>query len=939
MFATRWTTASLVTAGLCLASPAGAGQSAGETTGAIEGTVTDPTGAPLQHVAVRASGAPLMKPVEVLSGAEGHYRIPLLHPGEYEVTFTLNLFSTNARPARVSAGTVTRLSVTLDVTLPSDVVTVDGSARTLSPRGTTLSAIFDEHDLARLPGSRTVAATLAASAGMYATRAAVGSSQAVAPAPLGAYGTSAFQRPTIDGTSVAGMHQIGFSPDYGSFQHVRVGLGAYGPEWPSPGVHAQIITKSGGDRYRGTLYAGYGRAGWQAHNIDAGQADPTVDAAAARAANRQQGDHDLNGDIGGFLLPQRAWWYASLRDHRAAVSRMTYPFAPIETRVRSVTAKGTVRLSNAMRLDLSGQRAVQRQPTKLDAALLSAGTARHVTPLSTLDQRAEGTVWSAEWTATRGDTLLLSGHTGGFVAARTEHPKSAAPRIEDRGTFEVTGGGRHWQTGRSSIQAGGTMVHMGGGRLSGHLLKVGGEARRIVDAETWFQGYPGDVLHVRHNGVAQEVYLYQTPSRSESGQWWFTAFAGDSWRLHDRLTAELGVRFDRFRIFLPPQAHRATTFDPVPALAAWNTVVPRLGVIFDLTGDDRTLLRMTYGRYRLTPSTALGFNLNPNAPAWFVRYRWADDDGDGVWDPGEEKEEVERRDGSALPMLDPALQLPIVYERTARIEREVTETFSVRTGVVHRHDRQQGVQQRATWTFEDFTVAAPRIDPGPDGRLGTADDGGIVLLSDLPLGLAGASAVIVRNVADADSDAFSWDIAAHRRFSGRWSLSADYVHTWHRTQASGFLGQAVRNNVLPLTPNDLLHTDDGRHVFSTWAAKAIATYGGPWNTIATAFVRHQSGQPFGRTFLAQPPLNQGSVRVLAEPVGTRRQDHVTVVDIQIGKAVRLPRVGRMTTMVEVFNLLNANPEEEVVWSSGPTFLRPLAVLPPRVARVSLRVDW
>jgi len=135
----------------------------------------------------------------------------------------------------------------------------------------------------------------------------------------------------------------------------------------------------------------------------------------------------------------------------------------------------------------------------------------------------------------------------------------------------------------------------------------------------------------------------------------------------------------------------------------------------------------------------------------------------------------------------------------------------------------------------------------------------------------------------------------------------------------------------------LINTDaGGRHVFTTWTAKAFATYDGPWGITVAPVLRHQSGQPFGRFLVA--PLAYGSVRVLVEPVGTRRQDHVTVVDLRVSKNFALPDSRQVTAFVEVFNLLNSNAEELVSWSTND-FLRPLAITPPRIARVGVRFAW
>jgi hypothetical protein len=43
--------------------------------------------------------------------------------------------------------------------------------------------------------------------------------------------------------------------------------------------------------------------------------------------------------------------------------------------------------------------------------------------------------------------------------------------------------------------------------------------------------------------------------------------------------------------------------------------------------------------------------------------------------------------------------------------------------------------------------------------------------------------------------------------------------------------------------------------------------------------------------------------------------------------------------LDVFNVLNANPEQNAIWSSGTSFLRPVTIVPPRIARAGLSFDW
>ena len=239
------------------------------------------------------------------------------------------------------------------------------------------------------------------------------------------------------------------------------------------------------------------------------------------------------------------------------------------------------------------------------------------------------------------------------------------------------------------------------------------------------------------------------------------------------LTLNLGLRFDRYRVFLPEQTHPAGRFNPAPQtfpavdnLIDWNVLAPRIGLIHDLTGDGKTIAKLSYGQYWLGPGTDLGFNANPNSNQWWRRYTWSDPDGSGVWEPGEEGRLVDSRGGVAIESLDPGLELPILREVGAWIERELFANVGVRTGIVWRGERQHFMRQNANRPFDAFTVPVSISDPGPDGRAGTADDGPAIRGYDLRPELLGLAPVnIVRNVPDADSHYWTWDITATRRFT------------------------------------------------------------------------------------------------------------------------------------------------------------------------------
>ena len=152
-----------------------------------------------------------------------------------------------------------------------------------------------------------------------------------------------------------------------------------------------------------------------------------------------------------------------------------------------------------------------------------------------------------------------------------------------------------------------------------------------------------------------------------------------------------------------------------------------------------------------------------------------------------------------------------------------------------------------------------------------------------------------------------------------------------------FGGQAVRQNAFPLTPNDLINADEnGAYDYRVWSAKVYGTYEAPWGLRFTPFLRHQSGQPFGRTFVA--PLNYGNIRILAEPIGTRRTDNITLTDLRVEKVFRFGNTRRIAAFVDLFNAFNANPEQSTNWGST-MFLRPITIVAPRIARIGLKADW
>ena len=65
----------------------------GQTTGNIEGRITDADGGPLPGVTIEAASSSLQGTRSVVSGRDGRYRMPGVPPGDYRVYATLPQFA------------------------------------------------------------------------------------------------------------------------------------------------------------------------------------------------------------------------------------------------------------------------------------------------------------------------------------------------------------------------------------------------------------------------------------------------------------------------------------------------------------------------------------------------------------------------------------------------------------------------------------------------------------------------------------------------------------------------------------------------------------------------------------------------------------------------------------------------------------------------------
>ena len=129
--------------------------------------------------------------------------------------------------------------------------------------------------------------------------------------------------------------------------------------------------------------------------------------------------------------------------------------------------------------------------------------------------------------------------------------------------------------------------------------------------------------------------IYNTPNRGTNDSKLFSLWASDSWTLNDRVTFNLGLRFDRYTLGWPEQSIapeiEGFPFEPVTTPATTTNILnglsPRLGLAWDVTGDGRTVAKAFWGRFYSNPSTGFVDDANP---VGILRLRYTFNDMDGT---------------------------------------------------------------------------------------------------------------------------------------------------------------------------------------------------------------------------------------------------------------------------------------------------------------------
>ena len=131
----------------------------------------------------------------------------------------------------------------------------------------------------------------------------------------------------------------------------------------------------------------------------------------------------------------------------------------------------------------------------------------------------------------------------------------------------------------------------------------------------------------------------------------------------------------------------------------------------------------------------------------------------------------------------------------------------------------------------------------------------------------------------------------------------------------------------------------GRQETTYWNYKLVGRYVFPYEIAVSSSYKLQSGFNWARA-ISVPLPNAGSEEIFAEPVNSNRTENVNILDFRFEKSFRFSsRAGRLTGMVDIFNITNANPITNFRIVTGPRFKEVISLLDPRIVRFGVRYDF
>jgi hypothetical protein len=899
----------------------------------LVGTVSDASGAVLPGVTVTAVHVATGNVFAVTTEADGQYRLAI-RVGVYKLTAELQGFGTVVQEGiELLVGQRLVVDLKMDVSTVQETVTVTGEAPLVDTSQSKLGGNIDPRQLEALPvnGRNWLDLTMLAPGNR---------ANAVTEAPL-PRDNGAFQL-NVDGqqvTSIISASSFG-QPRYSreaiaEFQFVSNRFDA--TQGRSMGVQVNAVTKSGTNQYSGSMFGYFRDDRFNAKDFIVDRVLPY--------SNKQFG-----GTAGGPIQRDRIHFFvAHEREREPQTTTFTSQFPSFNIpdltgarRENKTTARLDFQFNTRNRATLRADDWSNFLPYTQ-----TGGASNHPSTVSHTERKSDGLYGSFTQVLTDRSVNEIKGGYASFHFDSDGYVDS--PRISLRGynigsprNFPQTFGQATW-----SLRDDLTLFREWRGR---HDIKLGGEYLHNLVYAYWASDSRGNIFADRGGlpaNLEQLFPVWDDPStwnlaalspitsryRQSFGNYriympedMFAFWAQDDWQLTDRLTLNLGARYDVSFGSLSEDLSLPPFLNPDERSSDTDNIVPRAGFAYSLAGG-KTVIRGGAGKFfavitnnqshisRLSAQTAI-VGIDNDGRADF-----ASNPFNGRIPTFEEAKRF-RQD---IRIFDPAAETPYAYQASIGFQRQINETMAFEADYVYTGSRLDYFITNANLSFNPATGA--NFPFSDISRRPYPDWGTVAQYHSL-----------------GRSNYHGLQTAWTKRFANRWQASATY--TLSRLWDTGTPYSSTPDNPFDAIEGEYAPSEsDQRHRFVFNGIVSL-----PYEFQVSGLYFYGSGTAFNNVFggdlrdtgnWSSGRLRQNGTIV---PRNSFRGDPLHRVDLRINRRLRIFRSLVADGTFEVFNLFNhENYGSYTLTETNANFGKPTQnsnlAYQPRMLQLGFRVSF
>jgi hypothetical protein len=594
-----------------------------QTTGSLQGLVEDSTGGALPGVNVQARQLETGYSRLAVTDAQGVYRLTALPVGRYDVTVELSGFRTIERQGIViNVGQVVDLNFSLEVAAVAETIQVTGATPLIQSSNSAVGGVVDIARIEQMPLNGRQFANLAATIPGVGLGFHTDPTKSTQYSPQINGGNGRNVNYQIDGgdnndDTVGGLLQL-FPLE--AIQEFNFQTQRFKAEYGrSNGGVLNVVTKSGTNRFSGSFFEFFRDKSLNAETQN------------ERLANLDKQNYRRNqfgGSFGGPIKRNQAFFFVALertqQDTTQVVNtRGLFPdkdgVFPVPYRENLMTGKASANLTADHYVAVRYGRNTNSQPynAAVNSTFDNWGDSENNFNSINLNHN-----WVVGGTRLN-EFIFQYADFRNHIASRSSAPAESFPigvSIGANGNTPQTTEQKKWQF-RDDFS-----WHVTGMGGVGHDFKVGINYINEPHLFITFNTGKGAVFytHLTNDlaGPISSVSLSDGDASANIPTKQFAWYVQDDWRPTDRLTLNLGLRWDlvtglsdidqslNSNYVLIRDAARAGRFNSLPAPIAEilnhfaeepsndkDNFQPRLGAVYDLRGDNKDIIRGGWGIY------------------------------------------------------------------------------------------------------------------------------------------------------------------------------------------------------------------------------------------------------------------------------------------------------------------------------------------------------